>query len=137
MSTEIAHMDWRTVMSAKPDTPDATIKALDDYFFSFAQIPIEKADDGKTIIAKQPCLKCSEPLSGGGLAESFFGKGGFEWGLAHGEGHCRGCGWPARAYHFIKDADGNDVMTIRNIVLQYHPDFVSTKRRATEDRRHD
>ena len=48
-------------------------------------------------------------------------NGGFEWGLVHGEGHCRFCRWPARVHHFIKDASGKDLISARNIVLQYHP----------------
>lgn len=50
------------------------------------------------------CFHCGEYLTGGGLMGSFFG-GGFEWGLAHGEGHCSTCGWPARAYHFNPTPD--------------------------------
>jgi len=49
---------------------------------------------------------------------------GFEWGLGHGEGQCRNCHWPETLYHFVKDKGGNDVITIRGFLLQYHPDVV-------------
>jgi len=114
----VAHLDWRDLISAKDDTPAETIKALDAYFAPFACRP---ADEG------QPCLECGKPLVG--LAALLLG-GGFEWGLIHGEGHCANCKWPARAHHFIKDEAGDDVMTIRNFVLQYHPDVVSRRRKG-------
>lgn len=62
-----------------------------------------------------PCLRC--------------GRGGFEWGLAHGHGHCRNCGWPATLYHFIKDRNGEDLLTIRNVLLQVHPDNVEIRKK--------
>lgn len=125
-----ARLDWRTLF--KPNgLPPATIAAFDDYFACcFAQPPFTVADDGKNEIGKQPCLKCSEPLAGD-LADFILRKGGFTWGLAHGEGFCRNCRWPARAYHFIKDADGKELITIRNVILQYHPDFVTSRKVAS------
>jgi hypothetical protein len=128
MPATVAKLDWRTLINAKPETPQETIDALDKYFGVFAQPNMEQRD-GVNILGDQPCLKCDEPLAGG-LAEYFLSKGGFEWGLVHGEGHCRGCHWPARAHHFIKDADGKDVVTLRNVILQYHPDYVSVRRKG-------
>lgn len=54
------------------------------------------------------------------------GYGTFTWGLAHGEGHCCKCSWPARLYHFIKSADGEKKRIVK--LLQYHPDQVSLRR---------
>jgi hypothetical protein len=127
---DVAHLDWRTFIDAKPETPQATIDALDAYFNGFAQPAITVAVDGKKSLGKLPCLKCDEPLADG-IMSFLTGKGGFTWGLAHGEGFCRNCRWPARAYHFIKDVDGNDLMTLRGVVLQYHPDFVSERKAET------
>lgn len=59
----------------------------------------------------------------GGLTAAILG-GGFEWGLQHGEGHCSRCGYPARAYHDLKDADGAKVIN-GALILQYHPDEIS------------
>ena len=51
--------------------------------------------------------------------------GGFEWGLVHGNGFCRVCGWPATLNHFIKVRHGNGLTTIHGVLLQTHPDHVS------------
>jgi hypothetical protein len=123
-------LDWRTLFKPKDDLPPETIKVFDEYFSCFAQPPMKVDEDGKNNVGDQPCLKCGEPLTGG-LKNFLLGKGGFTWGLAHGEGFCANCKWPARAHHFIKDADGKgDLMTIHNLVLQYHPDFVEVRKRA-------
>lgn len=112
-------------VSVKDDTPEARqhydefVAGADKYLSVFAK-PIEwdqAGSSGKEVA----CLHCGEPLTG--LMNSLLGRGGFEWGLAHGEGHCRGCGWPARAYHFAKYENGDEVFTIRGLILQYLPDF--------------
>lgn len=117
----VPHFDWRTVMSAKDDSPGDMAGALDKYFACFAQPPLTEKD-GKPHLGDHPCLKCDEPLTG--MVAMMLGKGGFTWGIAHGEGFCRNCRWPARAYHFIKYEDGRDLATLRNFILQYHPDVV-------------
>ena len=127
---DVQRLDWRTLFKAKDDLPEATIKAFDEYFSCFAQPPYKVEGDGRNNIGNMPCLKCDKPLLGG-LTSLVFG-GGFEWGIAHGEGHCAHCRWPARNYHFIKDAEGNDICTLRNIPLQYHPDFITSKTKAAE-----
>jgi hypothetical protein len=55
------------------------------------------------------CLCCGCRLGG------LFGS--FGWGLAHGEGRCGQCGYPARALHKIEGLG-----TLSNFILQYHPD---------------
>lgn len=117
-------LDWRTFMSASADMPAKSIKALDDYFSQFVAIGIKEID-GKKEIEPLTCVGCDEALTG--FAAALLGKGGFEWGLVHGQGHCRNCGWPAFGHHFIKDEDGADVATLRNFILQVHPDFVSKR----------
>jgi hypothetical protein len=55
----------------------------------------------------------------------------FTWGLVHGEGHCYDCGWPARLYHFVKDAEGKETRVVR--LLQYHPDEISLSKESDAD----
>jgi hypothetical protein len=125
---EVKHLDWRTLIAIK-EAPEGTAEALDKYFEPFAQPPGKPDEyDGRfTIDDGQPCLKCDKPLVG--LSSFVFG-GGFTWGLAHGEGFCAHCKWPARAYHFIKKLDGSELATLRNVILQYHPDYVETRKKT-------
>lgn len=122
----VAHLDWRDLISVAADTPAETLRALDNYFAPFARPEGERIDGRFKYGERQPCIKCDAPMVGN-LVDQFIGSAGFTWGLVHGEGHCRKCGWPARLYHFIKDENGADMVTIRNLLLQYHPDFVSHK----------
>lgn len=117
-------LDWRTLIGAKPDTTPDILAALDSYFMPFAQPPGEKRDGTYRVADEHPCLRCGERLMG--LTAMLMG-GGFTWGLAHGEGYCVKCKWPARAHHFIKNTDGSDLLTVRNFILQYHPDFVEKR----------
>lgn len=90
--------------------------------------PEEEADANKELdawdaylaqfVARQPhCICCGTdlrcPLGMGWM-------GGFEWGLAHGSGHCRFCGYPMQGHHRVKD-----VGTIKNLFLQRHPETLS------------
>lgn len=119
----VAQLDWRTLIKFKGQVDEKIVVALNQYFEPFAQVPGEIGADGNFNVEDgHPCLKCGEPLTG--LLSALTG-GGFTWGLVHGEGNCRNCGWPARAYHYIKDLDGNKLMTIQPFVIQYHPDFVT------------
>lgn len=123
---EQAHFDWRTVMTASPDMPAKSIVALDNYFKQFVALTIKPGtDDAKPEIEPQRCVQCDEPLTG--FQALILGRGGFEWGLAHGHGHCRACKWPCVAHHFIKDEDGEHVCTLHNVILQIHPDLVESK----------
>ncbi len=89
--------------SGDGDLPEADRKALDEYLRIFT-MPVE----GK-------CIRCERTL--GGLL------GGFTWGIAHGEGTCGECGWPARAYHEPKEGP---VESFR-LILPYHPDELVEK----------
>ena len=87
------------------DETDQKLARWDEYLSQFA-----KLTDAK-------CLCCGNELScrlGMGLF------GGFEWGLAHGEGHCAYCRYPMRGHHRV---DG--LGTIRNLFLPYHPSLIS------------
>lgn len=84
---------------------DQELAAWDAYFAGFA-----KLTDAK-------CLCCGTSLRCV-LGLGFFG--GFEWGLAHGEGHCSSCRYPMRGIHHVEG-----VGTIRNLFLAYHPSTLS------------
>lgn len=102
------------------------IEDLDAYLRHFAAP--KYGADGK-VAEGHPCLHCEEPLAGGLM--SLLGRGGFEWGLVHGQGHCRNCGWPATAYHFVKDRDGAELLSFRNVILQAHPNDIEIKDPST------
>lgn len=118
----VGRLDWRTFMKASDDTPATTIKALDDYFTHFAAVEVKDDENGKRQIQDQKCIGCGDMLTG------FLG--GWRWGIAHGVGECGRCGWPSHGHHFIKDESGEDVVTLRNFILQIHPDFVERRQRA-------
>lgn len=67
------------------------------------------------------CICCETPLTGISLLGGIGGS--FRWGIAHGEGSCARCGYPARAIHAIEG-----VARIANLVLQYHPSGLSFPR---------
>jgi hypothetical protein len=73
------------------------------------------------------CICCGEQLTGGKDILNFLGT--FTWDIAHGEGYCGKCHYPARAIHRI---DG--VGTLSGFILQYHP---SQLKCAAEPRRED
>lgn len=66
------------------------------------------------VVPDGKCICCGEYLTGGRSLLNFLGT--FTWGIAHGEGHCGKCHYPARAIHRI---DG--VGTLSGVILQYHP----------------
>lgn len=96
---------------------DALIAAINEYLNAFAA-PVKV--DGKPV-----CFHC------GGKLDSFMAAMGmgvaYEWGLAHGEAKCSGCGWPARGMHRPKDADGSELWTASNLFLAYHPEQVESR----------
>jgi len=109
-------------ITAQDDAHPELLEDLDAYFRHFAA---PKTDDAGKPIEGHPCLVCDEMLNGGLIG--LFGKGGFEWGIVHGRGHCRNCGWLATAYHFIKDRHGKELATLRNMILQDHPDDIEIR----------
>lgn len=99
----LPRLDWRTIFKVEgTDITDADNKAMDEYFSQF--------------LAPGPCPKCGSQLTGD-ILKQFIGLATFTWGLAHGEGFCSKCKYPARAYH-------RNVGPIEflNMVLPYHPD---------------
>lgn len=122
MEKEITRLDWRSFMKASDEMSQKDIAVLDRYFSQFAALEIKDNE-----LQSQKCISCSEPLTG--FQAILLGRGGFEWGLTHGQGHCAGCKWPAFGHHYIKDEEGNDIVTLRNFILQVHPDFVKRQKK--------
>ena len=84
---------------------DQELARWDIYFAKFA-----KLTDAK-------CLCCGTQLSCRFRMGIF---GGFEWGFVHGEGRCACCHYPMRGHHRV-----DDLGTIRNLFLPYHPSALS------------
>ena len=102
---KLPRMDWREIVTVKEGEKlsEADEKALSEYFAHF--------------VKPGPCICCSSRQGSKDLMDAFLGGGKFRWGLAHGEGNCTECGWPARAYH-------RNVGPIEfvQVILQFHPD---------------
>lgn len=111
----LPHCTWTDILAVKEggEIAEADQAALADYFARF-------------LPPRDECVGCGGTLVGKDIIEVAIGSATFEWGLVNGEGHCRRCRWPARAYH-------RDVGPIQflNFVLQYHPDELVI--RAKED----
>lgn len=114
----LPRLSWRDVF-AVPDgavPPSAEDQAaMEAYFRRFAK-PLEGG----------LCLSCGEKQGARDVMEAFLGVAKFRWGLAHGEGYCSGCGYPARALHY-------EVGPINrlSLILQYHPDeFVLSEKKS-------
>lgn len=90
------------------------IKYVNEYLKVFLA-PIEKLDEKGQLLHIE-CVNCGEALGG------LFGT--FTWGLAHGEGYCSNCGYPARAKHFLEHEGWKFTM---NRILQYHPSVLKRK----------
>lgn len=111
MKTDLPHcrLEHVFLQITGPDS-EKTIELVNAYLHSFV------GDEGK-------CPKCDSPLRNT--------MGSFYWGLVHGEAHCSGsmsnerCGWPCRAIHDIKDADGQSLFNRPLfLILPYHPEYV-------------
>mgnify|MGYP001619359743 FL=1 len=102
----LPHCAWADVFTLKDGggLTDIDQATLTEYF-------------GRFLPPREACVGCGGTLVGKDIIEVAIGAATFEWGLVNGEGHCRRCGWPARAYH-------REVGPIKflNFVLQYHPD---------------
>lgn len=90
------------------------VAAINDYLSRFAAPIIREVND----VPRYRCLDCDRDLSGL--------LGTFQWGITNGEGTCSNCGWPCRAHHYPKDAKGDIFNKALEVILQYHPDHVTT-----------
>lgn len=104
------------------DDAERLMRIVTNYLNEFAAPIYNNEEDRFT--GTMVCLKCGSYLNG------VFGS--FTWGIVHGDFTCSKCGWPGRAYHYIEDEEDDDDEDIFNmplqIILQYHPDFVSQVR---------
>lgn len=79
-----------------------------------------------TPMVDHKCIGCGERLVGKDMVEAYILGCTFTWGLAHGEGYCAECGYPARAIHFIKFDNEEGSLKFQR-VLQYHPSELKHK----------
>jgi hypothetical protein len=78
-----------------------------------------------TFLPPGPCVRCGATLGGNETNMLAMFLGTFRWGLAHGEGTCSRCGYPARALHEIELGDCGKMSLPR--ILQYHPDTLEER----------
>lgn len=97
------------------------IAEVSNYLHHFVAPEWRKTSPGSEQLV-MVCFHCGEQLTG--MFAGLLGPGGFQWGLTHGEGTCTSCGWPARAMHYAKNSVGEELFSLRNYVLQYHPEEV-------------
>lgn len=122
---KIDKCDWSTFLTVSTDPPitedDQSTIAL--YFSQFCQPEIKaKNGDKKEFIVN--CPQCKKRLNNPFYALA--NGGGFTWGIIHGQGHCRECRWPCAGHHYIRSPDGEDLVTIQNVPLAYHPEYVQS-----------
>jgi len=72
------------------------------------------------------CIGCGAILVGKNMIDAFL-RATFTYGLTHGEGYCRQCGYPARANHYAPENEPGLSMLC---VLQYHPDGLEERKPA-------
>lgn len=95
--SSLPRLNWRDILTfSGGEVPAEDVTAMDEYFSHFVLMPGSK------------CVNCDAEQGG------LFGS--FRWGLAHGEGSCRVCGYPARAIHYHVGA-----LKRLEVILQYHP----------------
>lgn len=86
------------------------------YIYNYLRQFLVPTEGGDGFIMGAPCNVCGKSLGG------FVGT--FKYFVIHGEGYCSNCQWPVRTHHYIKDGNGNDIVTIRGFGLMYHPSVI-------------
>lgn len=119
----VPRFDWRARVGdfrGRPldEAPPEVVEYLEAYFRPFAEPPRE---DGNGAAGGHRCLHCDHHQLGLLL-------GCFAWGIAHGEGRCGHCGWPARLYHYLRFPGSDEDQRIV-LLLQYHPEAVTRRDR--------
>ena len=102
------------IFKVSDNMPSDDLAALDAYLADFAS-PTNA--DGN-----YACINCNDLIDG--LKQALGIGSAYRWGIVHGEASCSGCGWPARGMHYVKRADGTEIVTVRNFFLPYHPSVV-------------
>jgi len=120
---QLAHIaEYNVTKGEDPEVAAKYVAKINNYLKIFVK-PIESEfANSKHYV----CFNCGEALTG--LMATLMAKGGgFHWGIVHGEGFCGNCTWPCRAYHYLKDDDGSELLTLRGLTLQYLPEYVTKK----------
>jgi len=99
-------------------------RIMDKYFRSFVCPKFTECENGSPASGSHKCVACGERIDGI--------IGTFQWGLAHGEGHCCKCGYLMRGMHYIKDDQGEEFMNLTRYILQWHPDELHRKEGRTD-----
>lgn len=100
---------------AEPGELEKFIEQSNKYLSLFAA-PILN-DEGKPV-----CIGCGEEVD---AFKQALGLGvAHRWGMMHGEAVCSGCGWPSRGMHYPKDDKGEEMWSLQNFFLYYHPDVI-------------
>jgi hypothetical protein len=102
----LPHCDWTKLFSISGRDQEEATPILDEYFNQFTD--------------SLACPGCGAQLASESLLDSAIGAATFTWGLAHGEGFCSKCGYPARGHHNIPK-----IGRLTNLVLAYHPDTLT------------
>lgn len=115
------------IVALRTSTPHAT---LADLFVIDGELPVDKREDFDAYLKHFAAPKREgedNHLCDGWPCVACGAKHSFAWGIAHGSGHCTTCGWPATLYHFVKDRDGEELSTIRGVLLWAHPDDIDVR----------
>ena len=117
---------------------------LDEYLAGYCKGLIE-GDADEEVEQLGYCPGCLSQLGGDFIATAI-GLSTFQWGIAHGEGNCRECGWPVTTYHSVFFGEGNrkgrmpeggsktDCDLRFEALLPAHPDAVAGKGIPTVER---
>lgn len=117
-------LDFRLLFRVKGATgaDQENLRIIRQYFRQFIR-PAGHVDPdtGRYQITSQHCWGCGKLLVGT-LVENLI-EATFRWGLAHGKGYCRVCGWPSVGHHYVRNGD-EDLIVLRDFILQVHPEHV-------------
>lgn len=128
-TTDLFKVEAKTEQDEK-EVEDFIEKA--DKYLSIFVAPV-RIGEGEE--AHEVCFHCGSRFNG--LLANLGVGAAIEWGLVHGEGHCTGdpshkvkCGWPYRGMHYAKEENGDELFTLANVFLAYHPDQVGHKEKV-------
>lgn len=117
---DVGKLSVENITGAETLTVDQRV-VLDAYMRQYADT---HTDDGAIL-----CPACGAKIHGPVAFGQAFGIYSLEWGIAHGEGFCRGdvwgdepCGWPVTVYHRVTVPGGEPVRF--DMPLPVHPDVL-------------
>lgn len=95
------------------DETEQWVKDACEAYFAQFDAPIYGENAPGIMMSKVRC-SCGRPLGG------FIGS--FTWGIVFGEGFCSNCKRPGRAYHTLRDAQGEKFADFGPVILLYRID---------------